>query len=60
MHASFAAYKKNSGPTLNHFPEKLLLLKDRMNTVSGRAWAAERHAYMEQFVARFLAEWNSA
>ena len=55
---SFAAYKKNNGPTLNHFAEKLLLLKDRMNTAAGRRIAAERHAFMEQFVARFLAEWN--
>jgi uncharacterized protein len=57
-HDSFAAYKKNNGPTLNHFFEKLLLLKDRMNTASGRRIATERHALMEQFVARFLAEWN--
>lgn len=58
QHESFAAYKKNSGPTLNHFYEKLLLLKDRMNTVAGRRLAEGRHRFMEQFVTRFLAEWN--
>ena len=57
-HASFEAYKKNSGPTLNHFYEKLLLLKDRMQTDAGRRVAAERHRFMEEFVRRFLAEWD--
>jgi uncharacterized protein len=57
-HASFEAYKKNTGPTLNHFYEKLLLLKDRMNTATGRRLAAGRHAFLEQFLAQFLAEWN--
>jgi uncharacterized protein len=57
-HASFEAYKKNSGPTINHFYEKLLLLKDRMNTPTGRALAAARHQTMEQFLERFYAEWD--
>jgi len=56
MHDSFAAYKKNSGPTINHFYEKLLLLKDRMNTASGKRLADERHRFMEQFLAQFHAE----
>lgn len=57
-HASFADYKRNAGPTLNHFHEKLLLLKDRMQTATGRKWAERRHAYLENFLQQFLAEWN--
>ena len=57
-HASFEAYKKSTGPTINHFYEKLLLLKNRMNTATGRRLAAERHAVMEQYLERFFAEWN--
>jgi uncharacterized protein len=57
-HSTFAEYKKNSGPTINHFHEKLLLLRDRMNTASGRRLAAARHHFMEEFLARFLAEWQ--
>lgn len=60
LHASAAAYKAAKGTSLNHFYEKLFLLKERMNTPSGRALAEERHRYMEDFVARFLAEWNGA
>jgi uncharacterized protein len=57
-HESFASYQKNTAPTLNHFYEKLLHLQDRMHTDAGRAVARERHAYMEGFVAQFLAEWE--
>jgi uncharacterized protein len=57
-HATFAEYKKNSGPTINHFYEKLLLLRDRMNTTSGRRMADARHRFMEEFLARFFAEWD--
>jgi len=57
-HASFAAYKSSTGPTINHFYEKLLLLKDRMNTDAGRALAAERHRVMEDFLTEFFAEWK--
>ncbi|HEU4457361.1 MAG TPA: HD domain-containing protein, partial [Longimicrobium sp.] len=60
MHDSFEAYKTSQGHTLNHFHEKLLLLRDRMNTRAARAVAEERHRYMEEFVARFLAEWEAA
>jgi uncharacterized protein len=58
-HEDFATYKKNQGPTLNHFYEKLLLLQDRMNTNAAKQVAAQRHTYMEQFLAQFLAEWDA-
>jgi len=51
-------YKKNDSPTLNHFYEKLLLLKDKMNTESGKEIAKERHRYMEGFLCQFYAEWD--
>ncbi|MFK7748277.1 MAG: HD domain-containing protein [Kordia sp.] len=51
-------YKKSTTPTINHFYEKLLLLKDKMNTNTGKKIAEQRHAYMEQFLAQFFAEWN--
>ena len=51
-------YKKNDVPTLNHFYEKLLLLKDKMNTDTGKQIAKERHRYMEGFLAQFYAEWE--
>ena len=57
-HESFAAYQRNSGPTINHFYEKLLLLKDRMQTPAGRRLAAERHAFLEHFLRQFFAEWS--
>lgn len=58
LHASAAAYKAARGTSLNHFYEKLLLLRDRMHTASGRQLAEERHRYVEDFVARFLDEWG--
>ena len=60
MHASAEAYKAAKGHSLNHFYEKLFLLKERMNTASGRKLAEERHQFMENFVSRFLEEWESA
>ncbi|MBQ4819007.1 HD domain-containing protein [Aquimarina sp. MMG016] len=58
LNMSKAAYKKSTAPTINHFYEKLLLLKDRMNTLSGRKLAEERHSFMEEFLAQFYREWE--
>jgi uncharacterized protein len=51
-------YKKSDGPTLNHFYEKLLLLKDKMKTKTGKKVAEERHNYMVNFLSQFYAEWD--
>lgn len=51
-------YKKSETPTLNHFYEKLLLLKDKMNTETGKKLAQERHRFMELFLSQFYAEWE--
>lgn len=51
-------YKKSTAPTLNHFYEKLLLLKERMNTTTGRRMAKARHAFMEAFLEQFYEEWK--
>ncbi len=51
-------YKNSQAPTLNHFYEKLLLLKDKMNTETGKQIAKERHRYMEGFLSQFYAEWD--
>ena len=60
MHATADEYKASKGHSLNHFYEKLLLLKDRMNTAAGKRLAEERHLFMEEFVTRFLAEWHAS
>ncbi len=51
-------YKASNAPTINHFYEKLLLLKDRMNTGTGRRIAADRHAFMVKYLDQFYKEWN--
>lgn len=51
-------YKQNTAPTINHFYEKLLLLKDKMNTETGKKLASERHRFMELYLAQFYAEWE--
>jgi len=51
-------YKKGANPTINHFYEKLLLLKDRMNTKTGAKMAQQRHEFMELFLEQFYAEWE--
>ncbi len=57
-HLSFHQYKKSSGTTINHFYEKLLLLKNLMNTKTAQKIAQERHLFMEKFLQRFFEEWQ--
>lgn len=51
-------YRNSTAPTINHFYEKLLLLKDRMNTETGKEMAKERHDYMVGFLEQFYREWE--
>jgi uncharacterized protein len=51
-------YKNSNTPTINHFYEKLLLLKDRMNTGTGRKMAERRHHFMERYLEQFFKEWD--
>ena len=51
-------YKNSTAPTINHFYEKLLLLKDKMNTETGKKIAQLRHDFMETFLEQFYNEWN--
>lgn len=58
MNMNKEEYKNSSAPTLNHFYEKLLLLKDKMNTETGKKIALARHQFMERFLAQFYSEWE--
>ncbi len=58
LNRSKEEYKNNEAPTLNHFYEKLLLLKDKINTKTGKKIAQERHRFMEVFLEQFYDEWK--
>ncbi|WP_242158168.1 HD domain-containing protein [Aestuariivivens sediminis] len=58
LNMSTSEYKTSTAPTINHFYEKLLLLKDQMNTPSGKHLAEGRHAFMETYLKKFYDEWN--
>ncbi|TGV03739.1 HD domain-containing protein [Flavivirga rizhaonensis] len=58
LNMSKAEYKASTAPTINHFYEKLLRLKDKMNTKTGRQIALNRHTFMEQYLKQFYDEWN--
>lgn len=59
IHDDFGAYKSNTAPTINHFYEKLLLLKDRMNTETAKNIAEKRHKFMADYLNQFFDEWNA-
>jgi uncharacterized protein len=60
LNMSKSEYKNSDAPSINHFYEKLLLLKDRMNTESAKRLAENRHKFMEDFLSQFKSEWNGS
>ncbi|WP_439182986.1 HD domain-containing protein [Carboxylicivirga taeanensis] len=58
-HTNKTSYRSSSSPTINHFYEKLLLLKDKMNTETGKTMASERHQFMETYLQQFFKEWGN-
>jgi uncharacterized protein len=58
QYANAEEYRNSNSPTINHFYEKLLLLKDKMNTPTGRSMAKERHHFMEKYLNQFFNEWG--
>lgn len=59
LNLSKEEYKNTTSPTINHFYEKLLLLKDKMNTTTGKKIAEQRHQFLLQYLEQFYAEWNA-
>ena len=58
LHSSFGKYSKSEGSSINHFYEKLLLLKERINTPTAKRIAQKRHAFMEKYLKEFFIEWS--
>ena len=58
LYPSKEEYINSNSPTINHFYEKLLLIKEKMNTETGRAMAERRHRFMEEFLQQFYKDWN--
>ena len=58
LHDDFGQYSASTAPTINHFYEKLLLLKDRLNTASAKQIAEGRHQFLQTFLEQFFEEWN--
>ncbi|MGY5353004.1 HD domain-containing protein [Wenyingzhuangia sp. IMCC45533] len=58
MNMTKEEYKNSTAPTINHFYEKLLLLKEKMNTPTGQKIASRRHEFMNQYLQQFYDEWN--
>lgn len=58
LHMSKEEYKSSAAPSINHFYEKLLMLKDKMNTATGRQIAEQRHHFMLQYLQQFYTECN--
>ncbi|PIP34381.1 phosphohydrolase [Candidatus Falkowbacteria bacterium CG23_combo_of_CG06-09_8_20_14_all_41_10] len=59
LHKTFSSYKKSQSTSLNHFYEKLLLLKNLMNTKTAKEIAQHRHEFMEQYLREFYQEWEA-